>query len=299
MFTAALAASRYFAPEIRQAFAAPETPHGLDHPFFKQVKNHPEVIAHRGGAGEWPGETLFAYQQAVKAGVDVLEMDVYMTKDDELVLMHNPTVNKTTNGKGLIATKTVKQLQQLDAGYSWSDDGQKTFPFHGKGITVPTLKEIFEAFPDMRMNIEMKEATKSPVARLCGLIQEHNMTDRVLVASFSTKYLQAFRQACPNVATSASTGELLQFLSKNSLVVHSSFKPKSDALQMIEKILGHRVVTQEFVKKVHRLNMPLHTWTVDPVAEMNRMIRVGVDGIITNYPTRLLKILGRFTTQNP
>jgi glycerophosphoryl diester phosphodiesterase len=266
---------------------------GIDHAFFAQATHFPEVIAHRGGAGEWPGETLYAYQEAVKSGVDILEMDVYLTKDDDLVLMHNPTVKETTNGKGLIATKTVSELKDLDAGYWWSDDGKKSFKYRGKGITVPTLKEIFEAFPNMRMNIEMKLSKKSPVTRLVRLLEEHQMTDRVLVASFSTEYLRAFRQACPRAATSASTGELLEFFLKNNSLTNGSFRPECDALQVLNKLQGQRFVTRRFVDRAHRLNLPVHPWTVNDRAEMSRMISLGVDGIITDYPTRLLALVER------
>ena len=274
------------------ATAAPlsPVPRGIDHPFFVQAKNHPEVIAHRGGAGEWPGETVVAYQHAVDAGVDVLEMDVYLTKDDELVLMHNPTVNGTTNGKGLIAGKTVSELKDLDAGYKWSDDGNRTFRYRGQGITVPTLKEIFETFPNMRMNIEMKPATKSPVDRLSRLIAEHEMTDRVLVASFVQEYLREFREASPRVATSASATKLLKFFLLNNSFVNGSFTPDADAFQIWETIVPQQFArARRFVDRIHRLNVPVHAWTVNDPVEMQRLIALDVDGIITDYPTRLLE----------
>lgn len=278
------------------AVAAPTTAslapvnRGIDHPFFAQAKNHPEVIAHRGGAGEWPGETVFAYQHAVDAGVDVLEMDVYLTKDDELVLMHNPTVNGTTNGTGLIAGKTVSELKDLDAGYKWSDDGNRTFRYRGQGITVPTLKEMFETFPHMRMNIEMKPATKSPVDRLSRLIAEHEMTDRVLVASFVQEYLRAFREASPRVATSESAAKLLKFFLVNNSFVNGSFTPDADAFQIWETIVPQQFArARRFVDRIHRLNVPVHAWTVNDPVEMRRLIELDVDGIITDYPTRLVE----------
>src|SRR5215211_4910421 len=139
---------------------------GFHHPFFAAAKNRPEVIAHRGGAGEWPAETKFAFTEAVRIGVDVLEMDVHLTKDQHLVLMHDDTVDATTNGRGPIRKFTLSQLKKLDAGYRWTNDGGKTFPFRNKRITAPALKEIFEAFPRMRMNIEMKWSGLSPVKAL-------------------------------------------------------------------------------------------------------------------------------------
>ena len=120
------------APVTTTSAAARSPRKGLDHPFFAAAKNHPEVIAHRGGAGEWPAETKFACEQAVKVGVDVLELDVHLTKDRHLVLMHNETVDATTNGHGLIRNFTLARLKKLDAGYRWTADGGKTFPVSKK-----------------------------------------------------------------------------------------------------------------------------------------------------------------------
>lgn len=265
-------------------------PKGLDHPFFAAAKNHPEVIAHRGGAGEWPAETKFAFTGAVKVGVDVLEMDVHLTKDQHLVLMHDEIVDATTNGRGPIRKFTLSQLKKLDAGYRWTDDGGKTFPFRNKGITIPALKEIFEAFPQVRMNIEMKSSGLSPVKALSDLIREHGMTDRVLVASLSDQLLEEFRKRSPGVATSMSAAELAHFLLKRT-ILH-----QPDALQLRERVTLIQLVNKDLVDKAHRLKLPVHAFTVNKEVDMKRMIEVGVDGIITDYPSRLLNLAGRTTT---
>ena len=266
---------------------------GLDHPFFATAKNRPEVIAHRGGAGEWPAETKFACEEAVKVGVDVLELDVYLTKDKHLVLMHNETVDETTNGHGPIRNFTLAQLKKLDAGYRWTADGGKTFPYRNKKITIPTLKEIFEAFPQMRMNIEMKSSNRSPVRALSELIDEHKMTDRVLVASFSDSFLEEFRGLNPGVATSMSTPELLHFLATGSKQKADPPQREADALQLRERFTFIQLVNKTLLDKAHRLNLPVHAWTVNRAADMSRMIALGVDGIITDYPSRLLGLVGR------
>src|SRR4051812_913215 len=118
---ATVAAGRVLPPT--SASPHPVQPPAAEHPFFAQAKNHPEVIAHRGGNGQWPGETLLAYKEAVRIGVDVLEMDVYLTKDKRLALMHDVSVKKTTDGRGLIHKYTLAELQELNAAYNWSDDG--------------------------------------------------------------------------------------------------------------------------------------------------------------------------------
>src|SRR3954467_5906305 len=128
---------------------------GSDRPFFKLGKNSPEVIAHRGGGGEWPGETLYAFEKAVRLGVDILEMDVHGTIDGTLVLMHNDTVDETTDGTGRIRDLTLAEIKGLNAGYHWPPEIRQL------NIRVPTLQEVFEAFPGQRMNIEIKQKEPS------------------------------------------------------------------------------------------------------------------------------------------
>jgi glycerophosphoryl diester phosphodiesterase len=268
-----------------------------DHPFFAQAKNRPEVIAHRGGNGQWPGETMTAYKEAVRIGVDVLEMDVYLTKDNQLALMHDIDIKKTTNGQGLIHKYTLAELQELNAAYNWSDDGT-TFRYRKKpadlpegirkDVRVPGLKEVFEAFPQMRMVVEMKPALHSPADALCRLLREQKMTDKVLVASFVGGYMKDFRRLCPEVATSASLslGDAIRFLTGSP----SSTSETQGALAVE---VPYQLITEARVNIVRQRNLKLHAWTVNQPADMNRMKALGVDGIITDYPGPLLLLLNR------
>src|SRR5215208_3873072 len=106
--------------------------------------SRPLVIAHQGGDGIWPGDTMYAFEKAVEIGADVLEMDAHITKDRQIVLMHDEEVDRTTDGTGLIEDLTLAELKELDAAYRWSNDDDKTFPYRGKGIQVPALEELFE-----------------------------------------------------------------------------------------------------------------------------------------------------------
>jgi len=267
-------------------------------PFFTQPKNHPEVVAHRGGDGQWPGQTMYAFKKAMDLKVDVLETDVYLTKDGHLVLMHDNNVKNTTNHEGLdfrIHKFTLAQLKELNAAYKWSPGGTKKRPFSNdanKDLRVTSLKEVFDQFPGMRMNIEMKEAGEmySPAAKLSEMICETNMQDKVLVASISDSYMQEFRGLCPDVATSASSRELLEFAAGKDSIVEGPSRP--DALQMKDSLVIP-LVTKKFVERAHRINLPVHAWTVNDLVGMQRLIDCGVDGIITDYPGPLLAMLDR------
>lgn len=271
-------------------------------PFFAQAPTL-DVIAHRGGDGERPGETMHAFRHAVAIGADVLEMDVYQTIDGHLVLMHNPTVNETTDGTGLVSLRTLKKLKQLNAGFDW-DKGDDNRQFYKKkldevpagirnDLSIPTLDEVFTAFPHKRMNIEIKLSTLSAVEKLGEAIREYNMEDKVLVASFWHFYLRKFRRLYPEVATSASVAELINYKLTNK-------RPDAFAIQITPEValeLRRRtlkvklpLLTREFVEKAHADGLKVHAWTINDTEQMKRVRDLGVDGIITDYPTHLLTV---------
>jgi len=126
------------------------------HPFFDAART-PEVIAHRGGAALRPENTLAAFLHAVEVGADILEMDLRVTADREIVVMHDATVERTTDGRGAVAALTLAELRKLDAGYRWTPDGGASFPYRGRGIRAPALEEVFRRLPNARMNLEMKQ----------------------------------------------------------------------------------------------------------------------------------------------
>jgi glycerophosphoryl diester phosphodiesterase len=278
----------YLAVRGASGEAAPE------HPYFKQdTHGRPLVIAHRGGAGLWPENTLHAFERAAELGVDVIETDVRATADGELVLIHDDTLNRTTDGAGRVPVLTLAELKRLDAAYRWSPDGGRSFPLRGRGLTVPTLREVFAALPSMRFNIEPKHSEPSIAAPLCRLIREHGMESRVMVAAFRDAAMEQFRRECPEVATSASTAEVAGFLALQRTGLADSYGPRMQALQVPERAGSLRVLSAEFVASAHARNLRVHAWTVNAEDDMRRLISFGVDGVMTDYPDRLLKLLGR------
>lgn len=264
-----------------------------EHPYYAADLNYPLVIAHQGGDGLWPGDTLFAFQNAADLGVDVLEMDVHITKDSVLVLMHDETVDRTTDGTGEIEAMTLEELQKLDAGYDWTPDDGLTFPFRGQGIRVPTLEEVFTAFPEMRMTIEIKKTTASMAKPFCDMIREFNMQDKVLVASFHDERMKEFRSECPEVATSSAKDETTVFVLLTKGFLGGFYSPKFFSLQVPEESGGITVMTESFVRAAHARNLAVEPWTINDEETMRTFIEWGVDGIITDRPDIMLEILGR------
>ena len=225
------------------------------HPYYSGIQTRPLVIAHQGGDGLWPGETMFAYQSAVDLGVDVLEMDIHITKDGVLVLMHDETVDRTTDGTGEIESMTLEEIKKLDAGYDWSSDDGVTFPYRGSGLTVATLEEVFTAFPNMHMTIEIKKTNTSMAEPFCQLIREYHMQDKVLVASFHDERLKEFRAECPEVATSSAKNETTIFVLMTKGFLSGFYSPVFHSLQVPEESGGITVMTESFVKASHARNL--------------------------------------------
>jgi len=255
------------------------------HPFFRDEKPGVQVIAHRGGAGLRPENTLAAFLHAAQLGADVLEMDVRLTADAAIVVIHDATVDRTTDGSGAVAGLTLERLRALDAGYRWSADGGKTFPYRGRGLRVPALEEVFERVPAARMVVEMKQFAPPSAAALCALIRRAGMQRKVLVASFANDALRAFRDACPEVATSMSAFEARLFV-----MLRGFYAPAAVALQVPDRMRETVLVTPELLATARGRNLKLHAWTVNDDARLRELVRLGVDGIMTDRPDLLLAI---------
>ena len=270
----------------------PEAP---SKPYYANT-DRPLVIAHQGGDGIWPGNTMYAFKNAVGLEVDVLEMNAHITKDDHIVLMHDEEVDRTTDGTGVIEEMTLAELQKLDAAYWWSNDGGKTFPYRGKGIRVPTLDELFQEFPQMRYVIEIK-LTQNPIALpLCELIRKHRLQDKVMIASFHDEAMQNFRETCPEVATSASRTEVRNFVLLGKAFLSGFIAPQYQSIQPPydpKESMNIPIMTERFVREAHARNIKVEPWTVNDPGLMKQYIEWGVDGIITDRPDLMLEVLGK------
>jgi glycerophosphoryl diester phosphodiesterase len=262
-----------------------------EHPYFALDEGRPLVMAHRGGGGLWPENTLYAFERAAEIGADVIETEIHSTADNNLVFIHDETVDRTTSGTGLVNSFTLRELKRFDAGYHWTADGGQTFPFRGKGITVPTLEEVFTALPNTRINIDLKQISPPLASQLCVMLHSFDMVEKVMVASFSMKALGDFRQVCSEVATSASKREVTLFFLMNLIFLGAAYGPPCHALQIPEYSSGMHVLTKRFLQTAHSHNLKVHVWTVNQVEDMKRLLDLGVDGIITDYPDRLISVL--------
>lgn len=253
--------------------------------------DRPMVLAHRGGADLAPENTLVAFQNAVNLGADALELDVHTSADGTVVVMHDDTVDRTTDGTGAVHGLTLAELRQLDAGYRFTTDDGQTFPFRGQGVGIPTLEEVLTAFPDMRVNIEINQADPPIEAAVTDVIDRAGARNRVLVGSEYDDVLARFRALAPDVATSAAAGEARTFYLAQLLRVSAIYRPLADAFQVPEYSGSTHVVTPSFVDAAHHHGAKVHVWTVNDAETMRRLLDIGVDGIITDRPDVAVEVV--------
>jgi len=263
------------------------------------------AYAHQGGAWEWPSSTLFAIGRAVAAGATAIELDVHATADGELVVGHDETVDRTTDGRGNIADLTLAQLKELDNAYWFIPGADVTpgrpdgeYPYRGRAATDPdfriaTLREVLERFPGVPLNLDIKQTAPAVApyeAALAVLLADYDRTDDVIVASFLDPATDAFRPLAPAVPTSAGTLATVEFW---RAVQEGAEPPAIDAVafQVPERYGDLVVVDRRFVDAAHRAGMAVHVWTVNDVQAMERLVDLGVDGIISDLPTTLAGVL--------
>jgi glycerophosphoryl diester phosphodiesterase len=263
------------------------------HPWFEwaSAQRKPLVFAHQGGEALRPSNTIAAFDHAVALGAHVLDADVHVTKDGVPVLIHDQTVDRTTDGRGEIRALTLEQLRQLDAGHSFTTDGGTTYPYRGKGVTIPTADELFAKYPNAYYGIEIKQVTPAATERFCATIRERNMADRVLVSGFDQEVMDAFRRACPEVATSATRTEATLFVVLSTLRLEHALSPAYESLQVPEYNSGIHVLTPRLIEAARNRNLAVQPWTINERADLQRVLNLDVDGINTDYPDRLLTML--------
>ena len=252
----------------------------------------PLFFAHRGGALLRPENTMLAFEHGASFGADALELDLQLTRDGELVVIHDSLVERTTDGSGPVASYTLDELRRLDAGYRFTTDGGATFPYRGQGLTIPTLREVFERFPSLRINMDLKESTPEREERLWRLLQEMDAVERVMIGSFDYAPMTRFRALTTGrVATGATRREIGWFLTRYHSRLLGRLRPAFDALQVPETQRGFRIVTPGMIAAAHRLNLDVHVWTVDKPADMRRLLSWGADGIMSDRPDLLAQAL--------
>jgi glycerophosphoryl diester phosphodiesterase len=250
----------------------------------------PRLFAHRGGARIAPENTIEAFAAGLAAGADRLEMDVHATRDGHVVVLHDPTLDRTTDGTGLVRDITLAELHRLDAGARFAGDGGD-FPFRGRGVRVPTLSAVLEAFPGVPLNIEIKQDEPQIEHAVLEVLDRFDARTRVLLAAEESTIMARIRAAAPDVLTSFSAADVLEFVTAWHGGTLDAYRPPGIALQIPPSFGEVQLVTAESVAIAHGMGLEMHVWTIDDPAEMTALLDLGVDAIMTDVPPIAARLL--------
>jgi glycerophosphoryl diester phosphodiesterase len=241
------------------------------------------VVAHRGNRAHAPENTVESFRQAIALGVDAIELDVHVSRDGEPVVIHDPTLDRTTDGRGAVAARTVAELQRLDAGARFTADGGRTFPYRGRGITVPTLEEVLALTRDLPLIVELKAvAAAQPALRM---LERAGALGRVLVGSFADAALLPFQRAGIPVSGAS------RALARLYLPAVLGHRPRSLPFQAMCVPRFHHglpLPVRGLARLMRAAGGTAHVWTVNDPARAVRLWTAGVNGIISDDPGAIL-----------
>ncbi len=277
------------------------------------LERRPLNIAHAGGDLESPHETMYAYRQAVAAGADMLEMDLRLSRDRQLMVIHDDTVDRTTNATGAVRDRTAAELQTLDNANwfvpnCWSCQDRPASEYTLRGVrtgarpapggytaadfTIPTFQQVLDRFPDRILDVEIKDGSDgfATAEALAAVLNASAHASRVVVVSFDDTILEHFHALAPTIVTSPGlTATTAWFLGTRGEL------PANASLQVPPVYSGIDVVSRKFVDDAHAAHLAVWVWfngnDDDVASEWTRLLDLGVDGLITGKPRQLQAVL--------
>lgn len=243
-------------------------------------QNQPLVIAHRGASSLAPENTLASVKKALQLGVDVVEIDVHRTKDRELVVIHDSTIDRTTPGSGAVRNYTLPALNDFDAG-GWFDAS-----FAGERI--PTLRAVLETTKDKAILLIELKSNRAEVPTI-NLVKELGMTDQVIIQSFKFEHIKKVNEKAPEIPTVLLVSEPKH--SSNPQKAATWITNTAEYSNATGIGIRHNWLTPELIELAMRKDLAIFVWTVDKSADLQKFIETGVQGIITNRPQDLQKLL--------
>ncbi len=263
----------------------------MPHPYFDIPR--PVSIAHRGCAGETPENTIPAFERALAQGAGVLESDLHLSGDGVPILIHDAIIDRVTDATGSVADFTAEELRRFDAGYHFSADGGQTHPYRKRGVRIPSLDEAFRRFPDTRFNLELKAPGPALIAATLELVAKYRREAITLLTAGDDEIMVRLRGRLGGlakpIAQGASERDIRDFLRCASKGTPPA--PGPMALQIPADFGGQPLVTESLVEFAHTTGIEVHVWTINDPAEMRRLLDLGVDGIITDFPGRLADVI--------
>ena len=250
------------------------------------------MFAHRGSSGTHPENTLEAFAAGVAAGADRLELDVHGTADGYVVVLHDALLDRTTDGTGPVRLRTLTEVRALDAGFAFASPGGG-HPWRGRGLRIPTLDELLAAHPGVPLNIEVKQQDPPIEEAVLVALDRHGARDRTLLAAEHASIMTRIRAAAPDVLTSCSAAEVAEFVFRLRDGTLDEWTSPAVALQVPPRYQDVDIVTADSVAAAHRLGLEVHVWTINDPADMESLLDVGVDALMTDLPAVATDVLRR------
>ena len=254
-----------------------------------------QVIGHRGAGGVAPENTVISIERAILGGAQAIETDVHVSADGRLVTIHDDTVDRTTDGTGPIEGMTLEDIRRLDAGYAFTPDRGRSFPYRGTGVRVPTLDEAVAAAGRLPMVVEVKSRAAGE-ALGAWLRQRREATgdpERFIVGGFERDMVAPAAAAAE--WRSATRADLIPFIVLGKLGIGGPLPPHVDAIMLPIRKGPLRLVTRSFVRRAHERGVGVFVWTVNRPSVMRELFDIGVDGLISDVPARVRRIVAERT----
>ncbi len=239
------------------------------------------VFAHRGGAALRPENTVEAFDHGLSLGADGLEFDVHLSRDEQAVVIHDATLDRTTEAQGPVARHTARELAAVDAGYHFEHGGRH--PFRGRGIAIPTLREVLARYRDIPIIIELKGSDPDLARVAVREVRAAGALQRVCFGSFEDVTIEAARHCGSDVVTSGARDEIRRAM-RTAFLGFAPRRPRFRALQVPERFGVRRIATRRFIRAMGRGGIPVHIWTVNEEGDMVRLLSWGAHAIITDRP---------------
>jgi glycerophosphoryl diester phosphodiesterase len=247
---------------------------------FRQAPT-PRLFGHRGASGRFPENTLTSFRAAIAERATHLELDVHMSADGQVFVLHDGLLDRTTDATGEARQLTWAELSKLDAGCKGPREPRAR-------ERIPRLAEVLEAFPEVPLNIEVKQAEPPMIEAFFAVLDAHGARDRVLVAAENHDIMLAIRAFAPDATTGFSSREVFGFVLEGS---NPDYRPPGFALQVPEMFDGMPIVTPAFIERAKKLAVEVHVWTVNDPADARRLLDLGVDGIMSDVPGDIAPVM--------
>lgn len=259
--------------------------------FRKNSRLPPVIIAHRGASGLYPENTLMAATAAYQGGADLIEIDVRLTRDGHVVVFHDASVERTTDGIGKISNMTLAQVEALDAGFRFTRDRGRTYPYAATGVRVPLLTHVLTALPRARFQIELKDNTIALAMAALELLTEHEAFDRTQIAVASAQLVSFISQVEPRAVLAHPAFDAVKFVLCATLGY--AFRPRfhTGFIDLPLCLFRWRALVSRAVSLAAKNGLGIRAYTVNDLDRMKELANIGVDGFFTDYPQQARQII--------